>query len=260
MDVPEPVRRLALNPFHELPVPPEVERIELDGAFVHVDPWPAAQIVGVRGAGPADVAATVEAARAIARERGKTILAWWLPPELAHLAAALETAGLVNEDTPGLEATENALALVEPPAGGAVDGVEVRMTETWEDYRAGAHVNQQVFGLPPLGDDELRARYDDYRHPDNQGRGFVALVDGRVVGTSYASFADAGVNLFGGSVLPEARGRGVYRALVRARWDAAAARGTPALTVQASRMSRPICERLGFVFLAPVRVFVDRLE
>jgi hypothetical protein len=29
--------------------------------------------------------------------------------------------------------------------------------------------------------------------------------------------------------------------------------------VQASRMSRPICERLGFVFLAPVRVFVDQL-
>jgi GNAT superfamily N-acetyltransferase len=60
-------------------------------------------------------------------------------------------------------------------------------------------------------------------------------------------------------VLPEARGRGVYRALVQARWRAAAARGTPALTVQAGRMSRPICERLGFAFLAPIRVFVDQL-
>jgi GNAT superfamily N-acetyltransferase len=80
-----------------------------------------------------------------------------------------------------------------------------------------------------------------------------------VIATSYAAFGDAGVNLFGGSVLPEARGRGVYRALVQARWEAAVARGTPALTVQASRMSRPICERLGFVFVAPVRVFVDQL-
>ena len=110
-----------------------------------------------------------------------------------------------------------------------------------------------------MSDDDLRARYDDYRNPDNPGRGFVALIDGRVVGTSYAAFGDAGVNLFGGSVLPEARGRGVYRALVRARWEAAVDRGTPALTVQAGRMSRPICERLGFVFLAPVRVFVDQL-
>ena len=75
--------------------------------------------------------------------------------------------------------------------------------------------------MPPVTDDELRARYDDYRNPDNPGRGFVALIDGRVVGTSYAAFGDAGVNLFGGSVLPEARGRGVYRALVGARWEAA---------------------------------------
>jgi len=81
-----------------------------------------------------------------------------------------------------------------------------------------------------------------------------------VVGTSYAGFGAAGVNLFGGSVLPGARGRGVYRELVRARWQAAVDRGTPALTVQAGRMSRPICERLGFGYLASVRVFVDELR
>ena len=259
LDVPDPVRRLALFPFHQLPVSPHVERVELDGAFIHIDRWPGAQIVGVRGAGPADVAATVDAARAVAREHGKEILAWWVPPDQDHLAAALESAGLVNDDTPGFEAIENALALVAPPSGGAVEGVEVRMTETWDEYRAGSHVVQQVFGMPHVSDDELRARYEDYLHPENPGRGFVALIDGRVVGTSYASFADAGVNLFGGSVLPEARGRGVYRALLQARWEAAVARGTPALTVQAGRMSRPICERLGFVFLAPVRVFVDSL-
>ena len=43
------------------------------------------------------------------------------------------------------------------------------------------------------------------------------------------------------------RGRGAYRALVRARWDVAVERGTPALTVSAGAMSRPILERLGFV-------------
>ncbi len=259
MDVPEPVRRLALYPFHELPVPPDVEHVELDGAFIGINRWPTAQIVGMRGRGPSDVTATVEAARAIARERGKTIVAWWVPPDQAHVVPALEAAGLANEDTPGLEAIENALTLVEPPLGNKVEGVEVRIAETWEDYRAASRVIEDAFGMPHVTDDELRSRYDDYRHPDNPGRGFVALLDGRVVGTSYASFGTAGVNLFGGSVLPEARGRGVYRALVLARWQAASARGTPALTVQAGRMSRPICERLGFVFLAPVRVFVDRL-
>ena len=54
------------------------------------------------------------------------------------------------------------------------------------------------------------------------------------------------MNLFGGSVVAEARGRGVYRALTLARWDLAVAQGTPALTIQAGRMSKPIAERLGF--------------
>jgi GNAT superfamily N-acetyltransferase len=259
MDIPEPVRRLALYPFRELPRAPDVEQVEFDGAFLAINRWPTAQIVSMRGGGPADVEAAVEAARAVARERGKTIVAWWVPPDQDHVAPALEAAGLVNQDTPGFEAIENALVLVAPPQGDSVDGVEVRMTETWDDFRDGSRVVEKTFGMPVVTDDELRARYDDYRHPDNPGRGFIALIDGRVVGTSYAAFGDAGVNLFGGSVLPEARGRGVYRALVQARWEAAAARGTPALTVQAGRMSRPICERLGFVFLAPVRVFVDLL-
>jgi GNAT superfamily N-acetyltransferase len=259
MDVPEPVRRLALYPFHELPVPPDLERVDLDGAFIGINRWPTAQVVGIRGNGPSDVGATVEDARAVAREHDKTIVAWWVPPEQDHVAPALERAGLVNEDTPGFEAIENALALLEPLRANGVDGIEVRMVETWDDYRGGSRVVETAFGMPHVTDDELRLRFDDYRHPENPGRAFVALADGRVVGTSYAAFGAAGVNLFGGAVLPEARGRGVYRALVRARWEAASARGTPALTVQAGRMSRPICERLGFRFLAPVRVFVDRL-
>jgi GNAT superfamily N-acetyltransferase len=259
VDVPEPVRRLAMCPFHELPVPPDIERMELDGAFISINRWPTAQMVGIRGSGPSDLEATVAAARAMARQHGKTIVAWWVPPDQGHVIPALESAGLVNQDTPGFEAIENALALVTPPVVDTAEGIEVRMTETWDDFHAASNVVGQVFGMPPVSDDELRARYDDYRNPENQGRGFIALIDGRVIGTSYAAFGDAGVNLFGGSVLPEARGRGVYRALVQARWEAATARGTPALTVQASRMSRPICERLGFVFLAPVRVFVDQL-
>jgi GNAT superfamily N-acetyltransferase len=259
VDVPEPVRRLALYPFHELPESPDDKRVELDGAFIGINRWPTAQIVGIRGDGPSDVGATVETARAIAREHSKTIVAWWVPPDQDHVAPALEQAGLVNEDTPGFEAIENALAVLEPVFGDRTEGVEVRMVETWDDYRAGSRVVETAFEMPQLTDDDLRSRFDDYQHPENPGRAFVALIDRRVVGTSYAAFGDAGVNLFGGAVLPESRGRGVYRSLVQARWEAAAARGTPALTVQAGRMSRPICERLGFGFLAPIRVFVDRL-
>ena len=56
-----------------------------------------------------------------------------------------------------------------------------------------------------------------------------------------------------------ARGRGAYRALLRARWDEAVARGTPALITQGGSMSRPILERLGFEAVGHVHMLVDDL-
>ncbi len=258
MTIPEPVRRLALQPFRELPVPPDVEVHELDGARMGLNKWPTAQIVVPWGGGPTDLAATVEAARAVARSHGKATLAWWLAPGDEHLAGPLEALGLVNRDTPGLESVENAMALVEPPPP-APEGVDVRIVESWEDYRGASDVVREAFGMPEVSEELLRERYADSLHPDNPGRGFVALVAGRVVGSAYAAGGEAGVNLFGGCVLEEARGRGVYRALLRARWDFAVARGTPALTVQAGRMSMPICERAGFRYVGAARVFVDEV-
>ena len=63
----------------------------------------------------------------------------------------------------------------------------------------------------------------------------------------------------GGAVLPELRRRGAYRALVRARWEHAAERGTPLLVVQAGAMSAPVLDGLGFVRHGEIRLFVDRL-
>jgi predicted GNAT superfamily acetyltransferase len=53
--------------------------------------------------------------------------------------------------------------------------------------------------------------------------------------------------LVAGATMPWARGRGLYRALVRKRWDHAVERGTPALVTQAvPDTSYPILKRLGF--------------
>jgi GNAT superfamily N-acetyltransferase len=70
----------------------------------------------------------------------------------------------------------------------------------------------------------------------------------------------SGINLSGSSVLPAARGRGVYRALVAARWDEAVERHLPALTVQAGVMSAPILERLGFESVGTQLVLCDRFD
>jgi hypothetical protein len=82
-------------------------------------------------------------------------------------------------------------------------------------------------------------------------------VEGVDVATGNAIFTDHGVVLNAGSTLPGWRGRGAYRALVRARWDAAVAAGTPVLVTQAGAMSRPILERLGFVAVCEVRALLD---
>ena len=259
MEIPEPVRLLARHPFRELPKPASIERFDLPGARISINPYPSAQVAYPLD-DRMDVAASVEAAREIAREHGKEIVAWWLVPEDAErFGARFEELGVVNADTPGFEAVENGLALVEPPVGERVGGVEVRMVETFEDFQAGGRVIVASFGLPEISEEEERQRFEEYLS-DDTGRIFVGVVDGEIVGTSFAAFADAGLNLFGGSVLPAARRRGVYRALLFARWDFAVQRGTPALTVQAGRMSRPICERLGFRFVDASRVYVDTLR
>jgi GNAT superfamily N-acetyltransferase len=254
--LPEPVRLLARNPFRELPKPKSIKRFDLPGARMSINSYPGAQTAFPLG-DDLDVPVAVEAARAVAREHGKVTIAWWLVPEHAELyGSRFEELGIVNTDTPGFEAIENGLALVEPPAGERVEGVEVRVVETYEQYVAASRVAVECFGLPELPEEEQRARFDEYVD-DDAGRLFVGVVEGEVVGTSFAAFAAAGLNLFGGSVLPAARGRGVYRALLAARWDYAVERGTPALTVQAGRQSRPICERLGFRFVDASRVYVD---
>ena len=72
------------------------------------------------------------------------------------------------------------------------------------------------------------------------------MLDGRPVAYAGAIAGPRGLFLTGGVTLLDARGRGAYRALVRARWDEAVRRGTPALVVHAEESSRRVLERIGF--------------
>lgn len=77
---------------------------------------------------------------------------------------------------------------------------------------------------------------------------YGAYADGKAVGCGRATFPENGrfAGIFGGSVLPEYRGRGIYSALLRRRLQEARDRGYPFLIVDAAPMSRPILERKGF--------------
>lgn len=67
---------------------------------------------------------------------------------------------------------------------------------------------------------------------------------------------DAFGSLWGGSTLPEWRGKGAYSALVAARAQNARTRGCRWLTVDCSPMSLPILERRGFQRLSVITPFI----
>jgi len=80
---------------------------------------------------------------------------------------------------------------------------------------------------------------------------YVAYVDGRPACAGWIYFHPNSqfAGLWGGSTVPEHRGRGLYTAVLVTRVQEAAARGYRFLTVDASQMSRPILTRHGFQLL-----------
>ena len=101
--------------------------------------------------------------------------------------------------------------------------------------------------------ERAEARQTFERRTRRGGLQWLAVVDDAPVAFALADRSPVGLFLAGGATLPEARGRGCYRALVRARWDEAMALGLPGLAVQAQyKSSAPILRRLGFVETATV--------
>jgi GNAT superfamily N-acetyltransferase len=201
-----------------------------------------------------DVDAAVAWARAQCAGRKIGRCEWWVgwSATPADLAERLGSLGFVPDDE---EATLTGMSIDrEPPSAPHVD---VRRIETLEQQLAALEVDWDVWGLA----DEERASRRAYEHerfdPNGTVHHFAAYEDGRPVGFGRAIDMDAGVALMGGAVLPAARGRGVYRALVHARWQHATARGTPLLVVQAGHMSEPVLTGLGFRTHGVLRLLVD---
>ncbi|MEV1242203.1 GNAT family N-acetyltransferase [Nonomuraea sp. NPDC050022] len=125
-------------------------------------------------------------------------------------------------------------------------GVTIRQVTADADLRAIAAMESVVWGedWSWLGEDLIQRVKAD---PGGIAV-LVAEADGRVVSAAWlvhmpgTGFA----GLWGGSTLPEWRGRGIYRALVARRAQLAVAAGVDHLQVDASDDSRPILGRLGF--------------
>jgi GNAT superfamily N-acetyltransferase len=246
-----------------LPVDPEGETIVGDGYCLKV--WGRrADVERIRlgdsrrrNTSP-DVEATLEEVRGLARDRGVQAVTWWVgelsaPPGLADTLLGL---GLVPDpDQPHL----TSLTIAARPAGNAL--IEVRRAESLDDYLRAIELDWEVWGMDADERAERRAvapaRWESLA--DGRVSHYLAYVDGEPAGFGRVCFTPAGGLLMGGSVLPQFRGRGVYTALVHARWDEAVERGTPRLVVGAGEMSAPILERLGFERIGAIRLLRDRI-
>jgi len=206
----------------------------------------------------AAVAPAVEGVRSLLRARGLDEVTWWVGERStpADLAARLEQLGL-EADEPAQLTT---LAIEREPDG--APGIEVRRVESFDDYLIALEIDWTAFDLPAEERQERRAAARaawPLIVADGRSSVYLAYVAGEPVGFGRAVFAPWAALLLGGATLPQARGRGVYTALVHARWRETVARGVPRLVVSAGGMSAPILEKLGFERLGRVRLLRDRL-
>jgi hypothetical protein len=191
--------------------------------------------------------------RAALRARGRTQTQWEVGSSApSGLVDALLERGLVPDKDP------YAVAVVlarEPPAIGPT--FSARQVETLEELEGAARVQWEAFGATPEEIDEARRLLPE-RFRDSVNLRHAVWLDGEIVSTGVATPTEHGLLLYGGATLERARGRGAYRALIRARWDDAVALGTPSLITQGGSMSRPILERLGFERVGEVHMLMDR--
>ena len=203
-----------------------------------------------------EVADAVAEVRELLRPTGTRVVGWWLTDRATPIDVEERLLGagvrLVEHDyrLDGLLATT-------PPPPGPPD-VQVFRAATAEEWAAVRELQDGVFDNPP----ERRATREQLLTEFGRTNTalFGARLDGELVGAGGATPSSRGMLLWGGSVRAQARGRGCYRALVRARWDEAVRRGTPALTVSANDTSGPVLRRLGFEKVLEFRRVEDVLS
>jgi GNAT superfamily N-acetyltransferase len=263
----ESIRRAALFPegdLADLPSEHPTRRVSVEGVFVRLPAGLPVAVVSPARIDESEIDRTVDEVRRFLRTEGREKAIWIVPEEAfpAGLAARLQSLGMVPNDLPGVDAREARMVAVNAPWPGP-PGVLVRRAEDFEEFRAAQLIAAESVEM----DGRMRQAFDDraellwsFESAEGQSATFVALLDGQVIAFARAHFGRTAVYLGGAGTRPDQRGRGAYTALVRARWEAAVERGTPALTVGAGAMSRPVLEHLGFTIVGWADCLLDELS
>lgn len=146
-----------------------------------------------------------------------------------------------------------------PDLGELDPGVELRWEVDVDTARDNHLVGAEVFGGSTPPDEELEAAAVRGRADAEAGRGgsVVAYVDSVPAGSGGLSLVDGVARLWGGAVREQARGRGVYRALLDTRIRYGLAHGATMVLVKGRvQTSGPILRRAGFVRYGEERSYV----
>lgn len=164
----------------------------------------------------------------------------------ADLGTRLEAAGFVADAPETVFVAEITQLSGAGLSDSLPDGISLRAVTTEADADLVGEAHEAAFGH---GGDRARARALARLAADPETVWtWLAMAGDQPVsaarmlvhpGTGFAS-------LWGGGTAPEWRGRGIYRALVARRMQVAMELGCEYLQVDATDMSRPILERLGF--------------
>jgi len=260
---PATLRELAEEPDHHFNRVPAAARRHIAPRFtVLFSPSPSQSTTSRLRATADDLDDTIAEVRRVVRGAGYTRNVWLVGPSCRPegIGESLLERGFVPATRPPFEPASTAMALSKPPVIAAASaGIEVRLARDVDEYRRAIQIAMEAFNespedaagwleaVPSLW--EAHDGVNTFTH--------VAFLDGRPVGFGFASAVGGGVLLGGSGVLEAARGRGVYRALVAARWEEARRLGHEGLIIHAGAMSKPILERCGFETVCRIDALED---
>lgn len=219
--VPPGLRLLAEEMFFVTPPPPNANREVRDDYVLHA---PASGVVAFTGIGRVrlaeeDVEKTVADLRERFRALGRESVAWWVGPSATPNGRAqrLRALGLQPLNHPPAEPRYTAMALVSPPAE-PPPGITARRVRDLQEFRTATRIYFAVNEPGQEWDVETPefAKFYEKRHVSGDSVSYLAWVDGEPAATGNAHVTPEGAALNGAFTLKHLRGRGAYRALVRA--------------------------------------------
>ena len=240
-----------------LHIPPSATRLEgEDFLAVRYPDWSKHPLQLVRFRPERPVAEALDEVVARCTGLGVERLCCWVradaPPDLEE---ELRDRGAVRDEILDVLAR----SLVEVPELDPDPAVELRWTDTLETFGDAVRVGAEVFGGSSIGLDTLEAEFrgEAEKYRSGAGGAVVAYLEGRPVGSAGITVAGRDGRLWGGGVLPEARGRGVYRAMLLARLEYGVANGTELALVKGRvDTSAPILRRAGFAAYGQERSYL----